>query len=219
MAKDQWGRETGPKPGFIVRSGGRILKYAIVALTIPLILVFLYLNDNISQYESLVITRITEILTPEGSSDYTIGAVGRAVDNFFTETTLGGIVINPLWGSIILAFIFGMIFSLALKTNQPMPVWIIAFIVVIIVMVAGMGSWAIPVTLVYISEAVMSGEFIVPAVLIFWVMAVSAFIIGFGAQWYIAKGAQTVATTVRMGKQPKRKKAGVKIKFSKRGKK
>ena len=100
-----------------------------------------------------------------------------------------------------------------------MPVWIIAFIVVIIVMVAGMGSWAIPVTLVYISEAVMSGEFIVPAVLIFWVMAVSAFIIGFGAQWYIAKGAQTVATTVRMGKQPKRKKAGVKIKFSKRGKK
>ena len=223
MAKDKWGRDIPQKKddgGFIVKSGGSILRWVAISLTIPLFLLFAFLNNDL--YEKMndqVIDRITEILTPEGATLSVVNQVANAVDSFFSETTLGGIVIHPIWGSLILAFVFGMIFSLALKTNQAMPVWIIAFLVVIIAMVAGMGSWAIPVTLVYISEAILHGEYIVPVILLFWIMIASAFIIGFGANWYVAKAANIAAGTMRGGKHSKRTRSSVKMKFNKRGKK
>lgn len=197
------------KPSFIATTGGKIVKLVGISLTIPLILLLVMSNNELEKIKPLVIEQIAE----------TLGSTESLVSDFFNETALGNLVIHPLWGSLMIAFIFGIVFSLALKTNQAMPVWIIVFLVLIIVMIAGMGSWAIPVTLVYISESVVNGDYIIPGILMFWFLIGSVIVLGFGANWYLGKAAETVSYTISGQKNKRRVDSQTKLKFNKRGKK
>ena len=116
------------KKGFIAK----MITLIVVGITIPAVAVFLYMSSALAENRSLVIDKITEILdAPSG-----------VVDQFFKTGDLNKLAINPVFGSLLLALIFGMIFSLALEMDQPMPVWIISGVVVVILLLFGMSSWA-----------------------------------------------------------------------------
>jgi len=125
-------------------------------------------------------------------------------DRISDESIFNGLISNPVIGSLILALVFGLLVSLAMKTDVPIPVWFIAVLSTIALLMIGMSSWAIPIVLVYVSEAIQSGMIIESSIWLFLISVGSALLIGIGFGWYLKLAANSLRKAFDMSKHNRR---------------